>query len=96
MDAPKLIDITDAPDILKLVREVARTGVPVILGQGEEELAVLLPASKHEHDARTVGGDADEADSLLNIIGIGESAEPTDIAKYKHEYLAQAYESLNR
>jgi hypothetical protein len=96
MEAPELIDVSDIPDVLRLVQEVARSGVPVILARDGDELAILTPASKPKDAARPGGDDADEADSLLNIIGIGESAEPTDIAKHKHEYLAQAYESLNR
>jgi len=31
---------------------------------------------------------SDERDTILNIIGIGESAEPTDIARFEQEYLA--------
>jgi excisionase family DNA binding protein len=33
------------------------------------------------------------AEALLNLIGIGSSAEPTDVAKHKDEYLAEAYEA---
>ncbi len=33
----------------------------------------------------------DEEDALLNIIGIGASTEPTDIARDELEYLAEAY-----
>jgi hypothetical protein len=35
-------------------------------------------------------------DSILNIIGIGTSGEESDIARYKHEYLAEAYEVKNK
>jgi excisionase family DNA binding protein len=33
------------------------------------------------------------AEALLNLIGIGSSDEPTDVAKLKDEYLAKAYEA---
>jgi hypothetical protein len=32
-----------------------------------------------------------QRDALLNIVGIGESVEPTDIARDEREYLAKAY-----
>jgi hypothetical protein len=32
-------------------------------------------------------------DSILNIIGIGESEQESDIARYKREYIADAIES---
>jgi hypothetical protein len=31
------------------------------------------------------------SDAILDIIGAGESAEPTDIARNEQEYLAEAY-----
>jgi hypothetical protein len=33
----------------------------------------------------------DRRDALLDIIGIGESSEPTDFADKEQEYLADAY-----
>ena len=95
MEAPKLIDVADVPGILRLVREVARTGVPVILGQGDEKLAVLMPASAPSQDSEGLQ-DTDDEDSLLKIIGIGESMDPTDISRHKQEYLAQAFDLPNR
>lgn len=96
MEAPKLIDVADVSDVPQLVREVAQTGVPVMLGQNGEELAILMPASSPKRNSRRSRTRAARSGSLRNIIGIGESAEPTDISKHKHEYLAQAYESLHR
>lgn len=37
-----------------------------------------------------------EPDSILSIIGIAESAEPSDIARFKDEYLADAYDYRKR
>ena len=33
--------------------------------------------------------------SLLDLVGLGASAEPTDIGRYKHEYLAEAAADLH-
>lgn len=84
------IDITDSTDLLNLAEEVKRSGVPRLLKRGEQELALLTPvASPMSPRGRTAEGKS--RDVLLNIIGIGESAEPTDIAREELEYLAEAY-----
>ncbi len=33
------------------------------------------------------------AEALLHLVAIGRSAEPTDVAKHKDDYLAQSYEA---
>jgi hypothetical protein len=40
--------------------------------------------------------DSSEPDSILSIIGIAASAEPSDIARFKDEYLADAYDYRKR
>ena len=92
MNEPRAVNVADTPDLLRLAQEVARSGMPVMLKIDDEELAVLSPVSTSKQDA---GGSVvmdDEEDSLVNIIGIGESKEPTDIATHRREYLAEAYE----
>jgi len=86
------VNVTTTPEVLRLAQEVARSGVPVMLRTDEEELAVLTPVTPAQGRGRRQRIDPSIRDSLLNIIGIGESAEPTDIAKHKHDYLAEAYE----
>ena len=95
MNAPRPVDVKATPDILRLAREVARSGVPMLLKDDEEELAVLMPASTVQPHSAVPGAGDDEQDTLLNIIGIGESKAPTDIARHEAEYLAEAYESID-
>jgi hypothetical protein len=85
------IDITDSAELLALVEEVRRSGVGRLLKRGEQELALLTPVTGHRkaHPHRQAAGD--EHDTLLDIIGIGASSEPTDIAQREGEYLAEAY-----
>ena len=98
------LDITDSPELLRWAEEVQRTGVGRVLKRGKKELALLTPISR---SVRTPRGEpsrqegqkspADaEADAILNIIGIGESAEPTDIARHELEYLAEAFAPKTR
>ena len=84
------IDVTDSAELLDLVEEVRRSGVGRLLMRGEEELALLTPVDARRR-ARRPQPVSEQRDSLLNIIGIGESAEPTDIARDEQEYLARAY-----
>ncbi len=86
-----VIDVTDRQELLDLAEEVRRSGVGVLLKRGEEELAVLAPISSRRGTRSQRQTTDEERDTLLNIIGIGESAEPTDIARDEQEYLAEAY-----
>lgn len=87
------IDVSDHADLLDLAEEVRRSGIGLVLMRGDEELAVLAPVSPRRATRAHRQPAGDERDALLNIIGIGESAEPTDIAREEQEYLAEAYAS---
>ncbi len=81
------IDVSDSTDLLDLADEVRRSGVGRILKRGEQELAVLSPLRPPRSAAsRTRRRPARPArpapDTILNIIGISESAEPTDVARF--------------
>ncbi len=86
------VDISGSPELLALAEEVWRSGVGRLLTHGEQELALLTPVTPrraaHPRRRQPTG---DERDAILNIVGIGESAEPTDVARHEREYLAEAY-----
>lgn len=86
----KPVNVTSTPDTLRLAREVARSGVPVLLKTDDEELAVVTPASKPKRRssrAKAVTKD----DPLFGLIGIGRSQTPGGVSEHKHEALARAY-----
>ena len=85
------IDISDSADLLNLAEEVRRSGVARLLKRGEQELALLTPVTRRRTTRPRRQPTDEERDTLLNIIGIGASAEPTDIAHHEQEYLAEAY-----
>ena len=61
---------------------------PILVLVGDESFEVDV------FETHTVAAplDAPEPDSILSIIGIATSAEPSDIARYKDEYVADAYD----
>ena len=88
------VDVTESPDLRNLAEVVRETGVGRILKRGDQPLAVLAPieaqsAMVERPHRRQRGGNP--ADTILNIIGIGASAEPTDIEQHEREYLADAF-----
>ena len=86
-------DISNAPELLRLADEVTRSGSPRLLTSGNRPLAVLAPVeSSITPRRRRRASTGLPRDSILDIIGIAESAEPTDISQHKHRYLAEAYE----
>lgn len=89
------IDISNVPELLRIAEEVRSSGEPRLLKHGEQDLAVLTPVKPESgvgRGRRRRGVAGAGPDSLLNIIGIGESAEPTDIGQHKDRYLAEAYD----
>lgn len=86
----KPVNVTTTPEVLRLAREVARTGVPVMLQTDEEDLAVVTPASKSK---RRSGGarPMTQDDPFLALVGSGKSGIPGGVSGRKHEFLARAY-----
>ncbi len=84
------IDVTDRPELLRIAEEVHATKEPRLLRRAREDLAILTPAVPAGERVRR-GRAFTMSDSLWNIVGIGRSEGPTDVAQNKHEYLAEAY-----
>lgn len=85
----KNIDVSDVPELLRIAEEVKRSGEPCVLKRDSEELAVLSPVTRLGSVRR--GRRTSANDPLWNIVGIGRSEGPTDVARNKHKYLAEAY-----
>jgi hypothetical protein len=86
-------DISDAPELLRLAEEVVASRSPRLLTVGDQAMVVVSPAKSavSTPEEPKPASPRPAGDSILNIIGIGESAEPTDIAEDKQRYLAEAY-----
>lgn len=90
----KRIDVSNRPELLQLVRSVQESGVEQILGQGEEDLAVLRPVKKIRQSRIPRGKPFTKDDPIFNLVGIGNSGLG-DVAANKHKYLADAYADLH-
>ena len=70
----------------EILREIEKRGESILIENGEHFFA-LTPKKAENHNR---GSHLSRSDGLFEIIGIGESEEPTDISMHKHDYIAQA------
>lgn len=87
---PKTIDISNQPEIMRLVEEVRATHEPRLLRRDSEDVAVLTPVTSRKR-APSKAAPVTRDDALFRLIGIGESKVPGGVSGKKHEYLAKAY-----
>lgn len=90
-DALIPLDISDSPEILRLVEEMERSGVGRLLLRGSTEVAILTHVQLvGGDDAADVDDHDRDPERVLRIIGRGRSAHPGNIAEHKDEYIADA------
>ena len=89
------IDISTSQDLLRLVEEVIESGSSRVLVDGDDEIAVLtpLPASRRWSPRKHKRL---EPERILDIVGIGRSGTNSDIARFKHGYIADAVDPRQR
>lgn len=88
----KRIDIGEVTDWAALAEEVRRTNEPRVLQRAREDVAMLVPLTSKKSRRVPRGKPFTSDDPLWSVVGIGQSDEPTNIALFKHEYLADAYD----
>jgi hypothetical protein len=85
------IDISTSADLLRVAEEVAASGTGRLLVRGERPVAIVQPLPESDRPARRRRRPAEPADDpLLGIIGMLDTGEPTEIARFKDQYLADA------
>lgn len=83
----KPIDVSARRDLSLVLQDALETGEPILMDTGDTVYEVEVVTATPQ-EARTVH----EHDPLLGIIGILDEGEPTDIARFKDRYLADAIE----
>jgi len=86
----KSVDVANVPELLSIAEKVRETGEPCVLKHEGEDLAILSPVPLAPRRQRKTGI-VTRNDPLWNIVGIASSEGPGDVARNKHEYLAEAY-----
>lgn len=86
----KPIDISEVPDLLRIAQQVRDSGEPCLLTRAGEEIAILAPVKPARRTGRK-SGIVTRGDTLWNIVGMASSDRPGDVARNKHQYLAEAY-----
>jgi hypothetical protein len=84
------IDVATSTDLKRLAEHVKQTRQPVPLTQGDEVIAVVRPAPKRVGRQRRERAAASPSAWLTNLIGLGASDGPGDVAENVDHYLAQA------
>lgn len=89
----KPIDISDVPELIRIVEEVRKTGEPRRLRRSGEDVAILRPIKQPAKTRACRGRPTSADDALWKIIGIAEGPDDgtQDVSADKQKYLADAY-----
>ncbi|MGI8550621.1 MAG: hypothetical protein ACR2PL_07480 [Dehalococcoidia bacterium] len=90
---PQKLSVSADSELAKYFKDAEQRATPLVVDTGEETYHVSVrrfadkePRGK-KRSSRARGLTHD--DSLWSVVGIGKSAEPTDVSSKKHKYLAE-------
>src|SRR5687768_13468965 len=87
----KHIDISNTPELVRLVEEVQRSNQVTVLTKDGEEVLEVRPA-KTSKKKRVKKGVLTKDDPMWNIVGmLKDDGGPTDVSTNVDKYLAEAY-----
>jgi hypothetical protein len=89
---PKVVHISPDSELVLALRRAAVDREPVLVDTGEQVFEIGVVSSRPV----VTDEDADEPDAILNLIDIVDTSEPSDIARYKDQYLADAINPRSR
>ncbi|MFN0073970.1 MAG: hypothetical protein ACKVVP_21025 [Chloroflexota bacterium] len=84
------LDSTSTSDLLRVAREVQRSGIATIIRADGEEIAQVTPTGPHTASPlpkKRVG----VSDWIKPLISMGAGKAPHDVSENVDTYLAQAY-----
>jgi hypothetical protein len=91
-ESSRVIYISSESELGQVLREAAAANEPIVIDTDDAQYEIDIYV---RWDAE-LPPSTDEPDAILGIIGIGASAEPTDIARYKDQYIADAIDPRPR
>lgn len=88
------ITINSVSELRLVLKRAADTGETILIDTGEGLFEIDVHPSLDDDDRSHE--EPDEPDAILSLIGIGQSDEPTHVARYKDTYLVDAYDQRTR
>ena len=87
------IDISNSPELLRIVEEMRASNEPRVFQCGTEDVAILRPVKRAAKHRVLRGRPTTADDPLWNIVGIAAGPDDgvTDVSANKLTYLADAY-----
>jgi antitoxin (DNA-binding transcriptional repressor) of toxin-antitoxin stability system len=92
----KFVNVSEVPELLRLVKEVQDSGQECVLTHDNEEIAVLTPVLPARRRRPRKTGLIGEDDPLWDIVGMGASKGSGDISENKQRFLAEAYANTHK
>ena len=87
-----VVYISSESELGRALREAAAAGEPIVIDTDDAQYDIHISVRRDAERPRTT----DEPDAILGIIGILESAEPSNVAHYKDQYIADAIDPRSR
>lgn len=91
---PSEFHLSPDDELVIALKRAARDHQLVLVNTGEEVIEIGAVSTRPA--AGEDAGDAEEPDAILELIGMLESREPSNIARFKDEYLADAIDPRPR
>ncbi|HLZ10586.1 MAG TPA: hypothetical protein VKT80_18515 [Chloroflexota bacterium] len=93
----KPIDISNSPEILRIVEEMRASNEPRVFRRDNEDVAILRPVKRAARRRVLRGRPTSADDPLWNIVGMAAGPDDgvTDVSTNKLKYLADAYADLH-
>ena len=93
----KHIDISNVPELLRIVEDMRASNEPRVLQREHEDVAILRPVKKARKPRVPRGKPLTKDDPIFNLIGIATGPDDGvhDVSENKHKYLADAYADLH-
>lgn len=82
----KVLKVDPASELGQALEQATETGGTLLVDTGDDQYTLSVQRSGDDE----VYDPAE--DSLFQLIGLLDTAEPTDIARFKDQYLAEAYD----